>query len=188
MGGNNNCPNCRRLEEENSRLKRLLASHGLHWEDTPGEMPASSSAVLPPASSQQTAINEKTALFRRLFRGRADVFPRRWQSAKGTSGYAPVCGNEWKTSICCKPKVKCSDCAHRLLLPLTDQVFYDHLAGKQTIGVYPLLLDDACFFLAVDFDEADWREDAKAFMQSCEELARGRGADSEIWPNRNGQR
>ena len=57
-----------------------------------------------------------------------------------------------------------------MLLPLTNQVFYDHLAGQHTIGVYPLLPDDTCFFLAVDFDEADWQEDAKTFMQSCREL------------------
>ena len=53
---------------------------------------------------------------------------------------------------------------------MNDQVIYDHLAGKQTIGVYPLLSDDSCYFLASDFDEADWREDAKAFMQSSREL------------------
>ena len=44
------------------------------------------------------------------------------------------------------------------------------MAGKQTIGVYPLLSDDRCTFLALDFDEADWREDAQAFMRSCREL------------------
>lgn len=55
-------------------------------------------------------------------------------------------------------------------MPLTPQVIYDHLAGKQTIGVYPLLTDDSCYFLAIDFDEGDWREDALAFMQSCHEL------------------
>jgi hypothetical protein len=49
-------------------------------------------------------------------------------------------------------------------------VIYDHLAGEHTVGVYPLLEDDTCYFLAVDFDEADWRDDALAFMQSCEEL------------------
>lgn len=69
-----------------------------------------------------------------------------------------------------KPRVKCGDCNQRQLLPVTDQVIYDHLAGKLTIGVYPLLSDDSCYFLAADFDEADWREDANAFMQSCLEL------------------
>jgi hypothetical protein len=66
--------------------------------------------------------------------------------------------------------VKSGDCNQRQLLPVTDQVIDDHLAGKTTIGVYPLLSDDSCYFLAADFDEADWREDAKAFQQSCREL------------------
>ena len=55
-------------------------------------------------------------------------------------------------------------------MPLSDAVIYGHLAGEHTIGVYPLLEDDTCYFLAVDFDEAEWREDARAFVQSCDEL------------------
>lgn len=54
--------------------------------------------------------------------------------------------------------------------PLTDAVIYDHLAGEHTVGVYPLLSDDTCHFLAVDFDEQDWKEDAKAFLRSCKQL------------------
>lgn len=160
----------KRLHEENARFKALLAQHGIAWEG-----PSTSDLVavpqeLAPVPAQFT-IEDKIVLFRRLFRGREDVYPRRWESVKGASGYSPVCGNEWKPGMCCKPKVKCGICAHQLLLPLTNQVFYDHLAGQHTIGVYPLLPDDTCFFLAVDFDEADWREDAKAFMQSCAEVA-----------------
>lgn len=166
----NSCPTCRHLAEENARLKKLLTSYGIRWEEIPVEPSPSSPATAPPASSPQLTPPEKIALFRRLFRGREDIYPRRWESAKGASGYSPVCGNEWKPEICHKRKVKCGGCAHRLLLALTDQVLYDHLAGKHTIGVYPLLLDDTCFFLAVDFDEADWREDAKSFIQSCKEL------------------
>jgi hypothetical protein len=49
-------------------------------------------------------------------------------------------------------------------------VIYNHLAGEHTVGVYPLMEDDSCYFLAVDFDEAEWRDDARAFMQSCDEL------------------
>jgi hypothetical protein len=59
------------------------------------------------ASGNSTAMTvtsspqEKIKLFRRLFRGRADVFPRRWQSAKnGRKGYSPVCRNEWVQGIC----------------------------------------------------------------------------------------
>ena len=82
----------------------------------------------------------------------------------------PACANEWRAGVCEKPRIKCSDCSKRQLIPLSDAVIYGHLAGKHTVGVYPLLEDDTCYFLAVDFDEAEWREDAHAFMQSCEEL------------------
>ncbi len=158
-----------RLREENARLKDLLIRHGIVQEEPAIPEPVPFPTVSAPATAHYTT-DDKIALFRRLFQGRKDVYPQRWESAKGTSGYSPSCGNEWKSGICQKPRVKCGDCNQRQLLPLTDQVIYDHLAGKQTIGVYPLLLNDSCFFLAADFDEADWREDAKAFMQSCREF------------------
>ncbi|EQD75073.1 type III restriction protein res subunit, partial [mine drainage metagenome] len=114
---------------------------------------------------------EKVALFRRLFRGRTDVYPVRWESkTTGKTGYSPACANEWRAGVCEKPRIKCGDCGKRVLIPLSDSVIYDHLAGEHTVGVYPLLEDDSCYFLAVDFDEAEWRDDARAFIQSCEEL------------------
>ena len=159
----------RRLHEENTRLKALLSQHGIPWEEpVPPESiprPPESATILP-----HFTTDDKIALFRRLFRGREDVYPLRWESAKGRSGYSPACGNEWKPGVCHKPRIKCGDCNQRQLLTLTDQEIYGHLAGKKTIGVYPLLIDDSCYFLAVDFDEADWCEDAMAFMQSCRDL------------------
>jgi superfamily II DNA or RNA helicase len=163
------CPSCRLLQQENSHLKALLTTHGIDWEGKPTPVPEPPTQTPEPAGSQ-ISTTHKIALFRRLFRGRTDVYPLRWESAKGRSGYAPACGNEWKPGICHKPKVKCGDCSQRLLLPVTDKVIYDHLAGKHTVGVYPLLTDESCYFLAADFDEADWREDARAFLQSCHEL------------------
>lgn len=159
----------RQLREENARLKELLTQHGIAWEEPTTTAPIPATAESAPTPTHFTT-DDKIALFRRLFRGREDVYPQRWESAKGTSGYSPACGNEWKPGVCHKPRVKCGDCSQRELLPVTDQVIYDHLAGKQTVGVYPLLSDDSCYFLAADFDEADWREDAQAFMQSCREL------------------
>lgn len=162
----------RRLREENARLKALLTRHGISWEEANQPETAPASAQAAKVAAVPRSVQEKIALFRRLFRGREDVFARRWES--GTkSGYAPACGNEWRPGLCRKPRMKCGDCEHRLLLPITDQVIHDHLSGKQTIGVYPLLPDDACRFLAVDFDGSEpetWREDAGAFMQSCRDL------------------
>lgn len=155
-----------RLRAENARLVALLESHGIEWRLPPHPM-----LVISAAESSTLSVNEKVALFRRLFRGRADVYPVRWESkSTGKSGYAPACANEWQPGVCEKPRVKCSDCGNRRLMPLSDSVIYGHLAGTHTVGVYPLLEDDSCYFLAVDFDEAEWREDARAFAQSCNEL------------------
>lgn len=161
------------LQTENGRLVALLEANGIEWHLRPStdNRPVSGAEAEPQLSRSSLTTAEKVALFQRLFRGRTDVYPVRWESkASGKSGYAPACGNEWRAGVCEKPRIKCGDCNQRVLLPLSDTVIYDHLAGKQTVGVYPLLEDDACHFLAVDFDEAEWRQDALAFMQSCNEL------------------
>lgn len=164
------------LQAENARLVALLESHGIEWRMplSPDARPVSVEPApeeLPEPQRSGLSTADKVALFRRLFRGRTDVYPVRWQSrTSGKSGYAPACANEWRAGVCEKPRIKCGDCSQRLLMPLSDVVIYDHLAGKQTVGVYPLLEDDTCHFLAVDFDEAEWQQDALAFMQSCSEL------------------
>ncbi len=158
----------RQLKEENARLKELLRRQGIDW-DAKGDPPARLGKIRE-AAGVPFSPAEKISLFRRLFRGRTDVYARRWESLRGKSGYSPVCGDEWKPGVCRKPQVKCADCACRRLLPLDDQVIYDHLAGKHTAGLYPLLTDDTCGFLAVDFDGAEWEKDAAAFRKSCREL------------------
>lgn len=113
---------------------------------------------------------EKIDLFRSLFRGRSDVFPRHWRNAKtGAQGYSPACANEWVAGVCEKPRVKCGECPHQAFLPATDKVVLDHLQGRHVIGLYPLLPDDTCRLLAVDFDEGDWMADVTAFRDACEE-------------------
>jgi hypothetical protein len=98
---------------------------------------------------------EKIRLFRSLFRGRTDGLPKRWENAKQErSGYAPACANEWVRTVCEKPKVRCGECPDHAFLEVEDRVIADHLGGKYTAGVYPLLRDDTCWFVALDFDEA----------------------------------
>jgi len=159
---------CAQLHAENARLIALLEKHGIsHSVEPPLPVPP----AMPPRANLNLSTEQKIALFRRLFRGRNDVYPTRWVNKDGTrSGYTPACGNEWKIGLCDKKRVKCSECGNRLLLPLADHIIYDHLAGEHVVGVYPLLTDDTCHFLAADFDEADWRDDAKGFACSCREL------------------
>ncbi len=119
----------------------------------------------------------KIALFRSLFRVRDDVYARRFESRKtGKSGYAPACANEWVRGICEKPRVKCADCRHRRLLPLTDDVIRWHLSGCDPDGEpfvargYPLFADETCAFLAIDFDKAEWGKDVSAFLETCRRM------------------
>lgn len=164
---------CASLREENERLKKLL---GLHPEDrTPTPKPSISEPSTPytltaPPATNHSSIETQIALFRSLFRGREDVYPVRWEGKKGNSGYSPACANEWNRTFCGKPMVKCADCENRELKPVTDEVILGHLLGKHTIGVYPLLPDETCWFLAVDFDKKAWQEDAAIFLKTCGEM------------------
>jgi superfamily II DNA or RNA helicase len=151
------------LRAENARLIALLEAHGIPWQPAP--------AAVPEPLPSRLSADEKVRLFGGLFRGRADVYPIRWEGkTSGKSGYSPACANEWRPGVCEKPRIKCSDCANRELLPVTEEVLFKHLAGEHTIGAYPLLTDDTCHFLAVDFDEEQWRDDAVAFAQTGREL------------------
>jgi superfamily II DNA or RNA helicase len=124
--------------------------------------------------SSSLTKSDKITLFRSLFRGREDVFPKLWISRKGDrKGYMPACANDGIYTLCGKrkfPRIKCGDCDHQAYIPVSDEMIREHLQGKQTIGVYPLLPDDTCRFLAVDFDKASWQEDVAAFRETCYSL------------------
>jgi superfamily II DNA or RNA helicase len=140
---------------------------------------AGNSAVLKPFTS-----TEKVALFRGLFRGREDMYPHLWVNAKkNRKGYAPACANEWALGLCDKPKIKCGDCPNRAFLPLDDRALLEHLQGRHTIGVYPLLSDETCWFLAADFDKEGWQMDAQAFLETC----RQHGVPGALERSRSGQ-
>ncbi len=153
------------LEAERKQLRRRLQEI-----ETTNTTPATVTVTSSP--------QEKISLFRSLFRGRTDVFPRRWQNAKtGKKGFSPVCRNEWVQGVCQKPKVKCSDCPHQAFVPVDDDVIAQHLRGAPgpgsdrgdefVIGIYPILPDNSCWFLAVDFDGKTWESDAKSYLDSC---------------------
>ena len=127
--------------------------------------------------TKNSAPAAKIELFRSLFRGREDVYPRRFESRRtGKSGYAPACGNEWIRGVCEKPRIKCTDCPNRRFLPVTDEVVGRHLSGRDdrgfdfVMGVYAILQDETCYFLAMDLDGEEWQTDAAAFLETCRRL------------------
>ena len=131
----------------------------------------------PRTVTQLSSAEDKIALFGALFRGREDIYPRRFESAStGRSGYQPACANEWVRGVCGKPKTKCALCGQRKFLPVTVEALRWHLSGEDdkgrpfVMGVYPLLEDEHCWFVAADFDKEGWRDDVAALRQTCEEL------------------
>ena len=186
-----------RLRAENERLRRLLADNGINLDNNLpepplNELPLHIASVAPTNEAQgrrEMSIPEKIALFRGLFRAREDVYALRFEGPGGKSGYSPASIRDWKAlSGLSQAERKKRDKATRKLLPLTDEVIHCHLSGKCTVGVYPLLPDDTCWFLAVDFDRDSWKLDALEFLDSCNErkvpaaLERSRsGNGAHVW-------
>ena len=145
------------LRAEQTALEARLAEFGTDRSN--GQRPPLDAAPVTASSSPA----EKIALFQSLFRGREDVFPKRWSNVRsGRSGYAPACANEWAPRICGKPRIKCRECPNQTFIPVTAEVIDRHLRGRGadgrdfTIGVYPMLADETCWFLAIDFDKKTW--------------------------------
>ena len=141
--------------------------------------PSHNRQSIPPAQSAPLSVArtsspaEKIRLFRSLFRGRTDVYALRWHSEKAQkSGYSPVCANEWRPGLCEKGRVPCAKCPNRVLRPLDDAAIYRHLAGRDAqgrdvVGLYPMLSDETCYLLALDFDDANWQDCARAIADVC---------------------
>ena len=165
----------RRLVEENARLRSLLIAHGI-------PIPEAARPTLQPPQASHSALEarkpgiataeQRIALFRSLFRGREDIYAIRWENNDGRSGYMPKADRDWKSYLSAKDEDrKKVDRLTRTYRPLTDDVIHGHLIGEQTVGVYPLLQDETCWLLAVDFDKNAWQEDTVAFLAACSELS-----------------
>ncbi|MBI2859479.1 MAG: restriction endonuclease subunit R, partial [Chloroflexi bacterium] len=123
------------------------------------------------AINHESPLAEKMKLYRSLFHGRDDEFAKAWWSQKTQRvGYSPVCKHQWDPALCDKPRVKCVDCPNRDFNPMADEVIQDHLEGKHTIGIYPLLPDETCHLLAIDFDKQSWMDDVGAFLETCRQM------------------
>ena len=168
------------LEEENKRLKSLLEKHGISYEakEQNGVAEASKSQEHN-SSHSQLSLQEKVELFRNLFKGREDVFAKRWYSnTTNQSGYQPVCEREWDRNYCDKRKYKCVECPNRQFSSLSYEHVYNNLAGKDefgrdVIGIYPILEDHTCHFLCTDFDDKNceygYQNDVLAFVGVCKD-------------------
>ncbi len=150
------------LEAENRRLRELLALHGIS--------PESAEIVAEEAETETSTLSksDKIRIFRSLFRGREDVYAIRWERADGRKGYMPRSERDWRAYNAAPQADKQRvDRETKKYFQLDDEAVRAHLQGKLTIGIYPLLLDESCWFLAADFDKASWRDDTVAFLKTC---------------------
>ena len=132
-------------------------------------LPQVTSQQINPVVNNQT-FEDKVALFKSYFRGRDDVYAKLWINNKtGKRGYSPVCKHEWGRVLCRKPAIKCSECPNQGFLSPDEIAIRQHLTGAQVMGVYPMLKNESCYFLAMDFDKENWMDDVRAIMQSCHE-------------------
>lgn len=154
------------LDAKRAVLASLLAKLETH---SPEPDPPRSNTSARTGSLPARFSDADVQLFMRLFQGRMDVFPQCWDGRNGRSGYAPACRNEWVPGICGKPAVKCAECVRRQFIPMTPNVVRDHLAGRRTVGVYALLKDETCHFLAMDFDKKEWMDDVNAVRETCQD-------------------
>ena len=167
------------LHKENEVLRSLLKIHGVEYETRMKEDMNTPIYSLVSVPTITLSIDERLRLFQSLFKGREDVFARRWFSkTTGKSGYQPVCINEWKQGICDKKKYRCVICQNRNFAPLTTQDMYRHLEGKDeyccdVVGLYAIMQDNNCAFLCADFDDKNckygYKEDVLAYVGVCRE-------------------
>ena len=164
------------LRKENTELRSLLCAHGIEYKPRSANVIDSTySPVSLPVF--KLSLDERVALFMSLFKGREDVFARRWFSkSTGKAGYQPVCVNEWRRGICDKKTYKCAECPNRDFAPLTSQDVYRHLEGKDenccdVVGLYAIMPDNNCSFLCTDFDDKSckhgYKDDVLAFVGVC---------------------
>ena len=123
---------------------------------------------------------ERLNLFMETFKGRPDIVARHFHSKKsGIKGYAPICRNKWKKSVCqLRRDVNgggCYDCSSCDYVPVFEALVERHInngPNNVILAIYPLLKDNTCNFIAGDFDNHnnnyDPLPDVKALYEVCE--------------------
>jgi len=127
-------------------------------------------------------------LYKSFFRGREDVFAVRWEK-NGKGNYMPAFNfDPYRYKLHQSKGGTFQTFQEKTYKPLIDQELRKHLNGEQVVGIYPLLRDNTSWFIAADFDKADWVSECRQFLKICEEynlpacLERSRsGQGGHVW-------
>ena len=111
--------------------------------------------------------SEHITLLKSLFQGRQDVYAVRWEK-DGKSGYMPAYKVDWSDYN--KHKAaggSFKDYSKKEYMPFGEDAIMNHLSGKETVGIYPLLEDNTSHFIAADFDNENWKDSILKLHQNC---------------------
>ncbi|WP_051592870.1 TOTE conflict system archaeo-eukaryotic primase domain-containing protein [Thomasclavelia saccharogumia] len=149
------------LKEENKKLRQLLTKYGYIFEET------------------KLNSADKMKIYRSYFRGRDDIYACFYKQS-----VFPACYNRTKGNCYYEKGHKvCSKCNNASFVPLTDDVIRNHISKpNQRAGLYPLLKDNTCYLLAIDFDEDDWFD----AMLSVYRIAKRNGIDGLMERSKSG--
>ncbi len=160
----------------NQQIANLIKEKELQIEKLSKEIIELKKRIQPDKHQKDLSINQKLTIYMNYFKGRTDVYPYLSidKNNPNIKYYIPACLNEWKIGICNKTMKKpCKTCQYRENKPLTIETIKNHIYNNKTIGIYPMLEDETCYFLAFDFDdkkdENHIKEDVLAFAKVCDD-------------------
>lgn len=139
--------------------------------------------------------------FYSFFKGRQDVYGLRSgkpNKKTGKYGYYTQCANFWKEGVCPKRKglkLSCSECKNQAYKPLLGKVLFAHLLGlkddcSDVVGLYPMFLDETCYFLVFDFDDHEELGEKGSLLKNevnaLREICLNNGVDALVERSRSG--
>ena len=142
------------LERKIKRYEQLLIENNINFNNE---------HAMVPYHQTELSTQEKLSIYTSYFKGRNDCYAIRWEKGDG-SGYAPSYAKEVRYLTKEERKKIPFD---KLYEPFNEKVIFRHLKGIDTIGIYPVLDDQTCFFLAFDFDEDSFKKDVINFSHVC---------------------
>lgn len=170
------------IEIKNEELKKLIEN----LKELKNELSQFEIPPLPPLSQNKeridknSVVSEKIKIYLEYFCGRTDVYAQRvWNKKRGKVEYYPKCINQWKENCPKKNKegknVSCATCLFRKYEPLTDKILIDShfrnesILGLNSVGMYAMKEGDLCSFIAIDLDENNFEDDARAILTVARE-------------------
>ena len=137
------------LLRENLRLKKLLDDNNISYEiEEPNKLDALT----------------KIDIFLSYFKGNPNCLAEYYETTTGKKGYSIVCKNKFKL-VCQIKTTGCKECKFKEYLKYDKYSLAEHFKGSKDYGIYPMLEDNTCYFLVLDFDGKDYTLDTEIMYQ-----------------------